>query len=134
MVLGCGFEIMSIYIKICDKNVAVVLCNKFLSNLKAWNIYSVKTESIVCKGVPARHLLLRQPPLDPVCPPFWKSLLPLRSFLFHPLRHFRPTPHLQASSDCLNPTNQPSLVQANIKRLILPVQLLLSIKNQFLIF
>ena len=35
---------------------------------------------------------------------------------------------------CPNPTNQPSLVETNIKRTILPVQLSLSIKKQFLIF
>ena len=35
---------------------------------------------------------------------------------------------------CPNPTNQPFLVQTNIKRAILPVQLLLSVKNRFLIF
>ena len=47
---------------------------------------------IVRKTVPTPPFL-RQPPLDPACPPFLKSLLLLPSFLFHPLlRHFRQFP------------------------------------------
>ena len=66
----------------------------------------------------------RHRPLDPACSPLLKSLL----------RYFRQFPHLCATPSCPNPTNQPSLVSTNIKRVILLVQLLLSIKNQFLIF
>ena len=100
---------MNIYIKICDDNVAVALSNKFknlkhLKNLK----YSVKTEGIVCKRVPAPQPLLSQPPLDPVCSPFLKSLLLLCSFVFHPIRHFIQTPHPHATPSCPSPTNQPS--------------------------
>ena len=47
---------------------------------------------IVRKRVPTPPFL-RQPPLDPACPPFLKSLFLLPSFLFHPLlRHFRQFP------------------------------------------
>ena len=69
--------------------------------------YSVKTEGIlVLMGVPAP---LRHPPLDLVPPPFFKSLSPLSSFLFHPLlRYFRQTPTLLQPSPALTrPTNLP---------------------------
>ena len=55
-------------------------------------------------------------------------------FLFPPFKLFKKVPPPHATPYCPNPTNQPSLVQTNIKRVILPVQLLLSIKNQSLIF
>ena len=62
-------------------------------------------------------------------------LLPFPSFLFHPmLRYFRQFPHPQATPYCPNPINQLSLAWTNIKREILPVQLSLSIKNQFFPF
>ena len=74
---------------------------------------------------------LRHPPL---APSLLKTLFPLLSFLFHPLlRYFRQFSHPHATPSCPNPTNQP-LVWTNIRRVISPLQLLLSIKNQFLIF
>ena len=90
---------------------------------------------IVFKEVPAPFF--RHQPLDPVCP-LLKSLLPLFS-IPPPFKVFQtvpPPPHRQPPS-CPNPKKQPSLhiiqVSKNIKRGILPVHLLLSIKNQFLI-
>ena len=70
--------------------------------------YSVKTEGIVCKRVPAPHPLWSQPPLDPVWSPFLKSLLLLCSFVFHLLSHFTQTPHPHATPSRPSPTNQPS--------------------------
>ena len=75
---------------------------------------------------------LRQPPLDQDCPP------PFFLNLCFPSPHFCSTPFygvLDSSPQpdttpyCPNPTNQSSLVQTNIKIVILPVQLSFSIKN-----
>ena len=71
----------------------------------------------------------------PACHTFLKPFFSLFFFLFHSvLRYFRWFPHPHAILYCPNPTNQPFLVKTNIKRTILPDQLSLSIKNQFLIF
>ena len=70
---------------------------------------------------PTPRPLLRQPLLGPICSPFLKTLLRLCSFLVHPLRYFGQTPHPHATLFCPNPANQPSLVQKNIKRVILSV-------------
>ena len=79
---------------------------------------------------------LRHPPPDPACPsPLLKSLFPLTFFLLHPiLKYFGQFAHPHATPYCPNPTSQPSLVQTNIERMILPVQLSRSIENQALIF
>ena len=65
---------------------------------------------------------LRHPPLDPALPPFSKFFFSLPSLVFRPFlgyfTHFPPSS--RASPSCSNPTNQPSLVQTNIKRVILP--------------
>ena len=93
---------------------------------------------IVCKGLPAPPpppSFLRQPPLDLVCPLFeiFVSLL-----LFSVPPSFKVFQTVSSTftqhPSALNPTNQPFLVQANIKKVILPVQLSLFIKVQFLIF
>ena len=61
--------------------------------------------------------------------PLFKYLCTLLSFLFHPLiRCFRQFPHPHANSSYPNPSNQPFLFET---RAILPVQLSISIKNQF---
>ena len=90
-------------------------------------------EDIICKWVPVPPTFLRHPLLDPACPPLLKSLFLLPFFLFHLLlRYFRQSPpHPYATLYCPNLTNQPFLFQTNIKRAILPVQLSLSIRNQF---
>ena len=98
---------------------------------------------------------LRQPPLDQDCPPppppppppflaappfpnFPPPPPPLFLNLCFPSPHFCSTPFygvLDSSPQpdttpyCPNPTNQSSLVQTNIKIVILPVQLSFSIKN-----
>ena len=88
-----------------------------------------KNQPIVRKGVPATPLFKAPIPWPSLPPPFFKSSFSLPSFLFHPLsRYFRQFPSTSHNPYCPNPTNQPT------KRAILPVQLSLSIKNQFLIF
>ena len=71
----------------------------------------------------------------PSLSPLFKIFVSLPSFLLYPiLRYFRQFHQPQATPFCHNPTNQTSLVYTNIERVALPVQLLLSIKNRFLIF
>ena len=95
----------------------------------------VEYQVIVSKGVLApTPILFKAPTLCPSLPPLFKIFVPLPSFLPYPLlTYFRQSHHPQATPSCPNTTNQPSLVETIIKRVILPVQLLLSIKNQFLI-
>ena len=63
---------------------------------------------IVRKGVPAPILWGAHPLTQLV--PFLESLLPLPSFLFHPLlRYFRQSPHLNTTPFCPHLTHQPSL-------------------------
>ena len=76
-----------------------------------------------------------------LCPLFKNLWYYLSFILFHSfLRYFRQSPHPHATRSCPNPTYQPSLhimtafKKIYIKRIILPVPLPLSIKNQFLIF
>ena len=99
-----------------------------------WSNFYNLVASLPHLTTPTPHPILRQPLLEPVCFLILKFLLRLCSFLVHPLRYFGHTPHPHATLSCPNPANQPSLVQTNIKRVILSVQVLLSIKNQFLIF
>ena len=74
------------------------------------------------------------PPPTPPHPTPLKLFFPLPSLFHLLLRYFRQLPHPHGTPSCLNPTNQLSLVQTNIKRVILPVQMSLSIKKQFIIF
>ena len=68
------------------------------------------------------NLVASLPRLTTTTHPFLKSLLCLCSFLVHPLRYFGQSPHPHAILSCPNPANQPSLVQTNIKRVILSVE------------
>ena len=73
--------------------------SKIFGNVRPFILHSSVPKSefavfpyIVRKRVPTPPFL-RQPPLDPPCPPFLKALFLLPSFLFHPLlRHFRQLP------------------------------------------
>ena len=82
-------------------------------------------------------LFLRYLPLYPACPPpfFLKSLFPLFSFLFQCLlRYFRQFP-LPSDNPLLPKLDQSTFLGLKkYQRVILPVQLSLSIKNRFLIF
>ena len=73
------------------------------------------------------------PALDPACPPppFKIFVSPPPLFCPNPFQGILDSSsHPYTTPSCPNPTNQPSLVQTNIKRVILPVQLFPSIKNQ----
>ena len=64
----------------------------FFFKLLAWGLNAVKflrdhPHSIIRKGVPAPPTFLRQPPLDPACPPFLKIFLSLSLFSVPP--HFK---------------------------------------------
>ena len=77
---------------ICTLTCMLIFSLLFFQNFQSFSKFSKFFLFIVGKWVPA---LLRHPSLDPACSPFWKSLWPLHSFLFHPvLRYFRqfPTP------------------------------------------
>ena len=71
------------------------------------NYISILLLTLVRKGAPVPPFF-RHPPLDPVFPPFLKSLFLLSSFLFHPvLRYFRqsPPPSHNPLVSSIQPTN-----------------------------
>ena len=129
-------QLQYIYINIYILYVVCIVYITYIQYIQYINRYIQYVYNIYTQAVRGFQLpFFRHPPLDPIPPPFLKSLFPFHSFLFHRLlRYFRRFPHPYATPSCPHPTNQPFLVYTNIKRVILPLQLSLYIKNKFLIF
>ena len=122
-----------IFVKICKQT---ILRSRLIQRKLKYKLYWQSSLEIVIVLNGELPSFLRHPPPDPACPsPLLKSLFPLTFFLLHPiLKYFGQFAHPHATPYCPNPTSQPSLVQTNIERMILPVQLSRSIENQALIF
>ena len=113
-----------------------------LHDVSLMNIYNIKSRTW-CRNFAETHCLLRvspQPgqtlrfhkiPKPGYSVKFWCSKQWSVSSFLKGKRLFKVPPPPTCKSLLPNPTNQPCLVWTNIKRTSLPVQLSLSIKNQF---
>ena len=117
-----------------DKDVLFSVFSDCSAILESWGYSTNCHSSISTQSV--KYWTESFATLRPSLPPFLKSLFPLPCLFSVPplLSYFRQFPCPHVTPYYPNRTNKPSLVQTNIKRVILPVQLLLSIKNQFLMF